>query len=577
MPESKKQPASTLRGLAAKTLLALLSPVLFLLLAEGFLRTSGLGYPTSFLLPVNIAGEPYWTSNPFYGYRFFHPLIARNPSPISVKQEKKDGTIRVIVLGESAAQGDPMLDYGMPRMLEKLLNEQAVASRYEVINAAMTAINSHVIVDIARDVLAAKPDIAVIYMGNNEVIGPYGPGTTFTAGKAANMLAPLRIKLTRLRLSQAALLLRRAPARGWSGLDMFKDLHLKQDDPSLAVMYRQFERNLERIIRNLQQNGTRVIVSTVAVNLADCPPFGGEGGAAMDRYRKGVEYEQQGDFEAARDAFKMARDLDTQRFRTDSKQNGIIRESARRANTELVDAEVLFDTVTKNGRPPGDELFLDHVHFTFEGTWQISRLIAAAILGTTPERMASLERSRELMFFTPWAERNQALIMLERRNQPPLSNQSNNQEQSIQLSETVRACADQIQQLDVRMIEAEFRKRYDESPDDFFLPFSWGAILMDHYRWHDAATILTNAMVRLPLHAETRMLPAMALAKSGRPEEAARVMAGASKQHGYYLAEYGAVVMRNLRRDGYESESETFRNALLQIVPRFVGQEQFEQ
>ena len=43
----------------------------------------------------------------------------------------------------------------------------------------MTAINSHVAVEIARDCAAHQPDLFVVYMGNNEVVGPFGPATVF--------------------------------------------------------------------------------------------------------------------------------------------------------------------------------------------------------------------------------------------------------------------------------------------------------------------------------------------------------------------------------------------------------------
>jgi hypothetical protein len=47
------------------------------------------------------------------------------------------------------------------------------------VNAAMTGINSHVILPIARDCGREDGDIWVIYMGNNEVVGPFGSGTVF--------------------------------------------------------------------------------------------------------------------------------------------------------------------------------------------------------------------------------------------------------------------------------------------------------------------------------------------------------------------------------------------------------------
>jgi lysophospholipase L1-like esterase len=87
--------------------------------------------------------------------------------------EKAAGTYRVVILGESAAEGTPNPSFGLGRMLEAMLRLEFPERRFEVINAAMTAINSHVIWLIAQDCRQLKPDLVVVYMGNNEVIGSF--------------------------------------------------------------------------------------------------------------------------------------------------------------------------------------------------------------------------------------------------------------------------------------------------------------------------------------------------------------------------------------------------------------------
>ena len=41
----------------------------------------------------------------------------------------------------------------------------------------MTSVNSHVVYQVAQTLPSESADVAVILMGNNEVVGPYGPGT----------------------------------------------------------------------------------------------------------------------------------------------------------------------------------------------------------------------------------------------------------------------------------------------------------------------------------------------------------------------------------------------------------------
>lgn len=81
------------------------------------------------------------------------------------------------MLGSSAAYGDPEPAYGFCRQLEVLLNEHAAGTSFEVVNAAVTAMNSHVARRITKDRAVHEPDLFIVFMGNNEVIGPYGPPT----------------------------------------------------------------------------------------------------------------------------------------------------------------------------------------------------------------------------------------------------------------------------------------------------------------------------------------------------------------------------------------------------------------
>ena len=107
-----------------------------------------------------------WIDNPFFGYRFFAPRLARTPPGAVIDREKPPGTIRVFVLGESAAMGDPLDEFGPARQLACLLEARYPGKRFEVVNAAMTAINSHVIAEIAREAAWLRPaDVGTVDEG----------------------------------------------------------------------------------------------------------------------------------------------------------------------------------------------------------------------------------------------------------------------------------------------------------------------------------------------------------------------------------------------------------------------------
>ena len=62
-----------------------------------------------------------------------------------------------------------------------MLRERFPAVKFEVVNTGSVAINSHVVLRIAQQLADQRPDLFIIYSGNNEVVGPYGPGTVLTS------------------------------------------------------------------------------------------------------------------------------------------------------------------------------------------------------------------------------------------------------------------------------------------------------------------------------------------------------------------------------------------------------------
>src|SRR5207244_13338225 len=134
----------------------------------GALRLSGFGYPTGFFLRNPAGPRGTFIENQRFGWRFFPRQIARAPDPLLVSQRKPENSVRIFVLGESAALGDPEPAYGFGRILEVLLEGRYPGRHFEVLNVSMTAINSHVILPIARDCAPLGADFWIIYMVNNE-------------------------------------------------------------------------------------------------------------------------------------------------------------------------------------------------------------------------------------------------------------------------------------------------------------------------------------------------------------------------------------------------------------------------
>ena len=134
-------------------------PLAMLALLELGLRLAGFGYPTGFLLGARPNGQKVFTQNNRFGWRFFGPRLSRTPRSFTMAQVKPPDTFRVFVFGESAAFGDPQPEYGLPRMLQAMLELRYPGVPFEVVNAAMTGINSHAVLPIARDCAKADADV----------------------------------------------------------------------------------------------------------------------------------------------------------------------------------------------------------------------------------------------------------------------------------------------------------------------------------------------------------------------------------------------------------------------------------
>lgn len=464
--------------------MAVLAPLAFLALAEGVLRGLGHGYPTSYFVP----GEEdpgRWVENPHFGRPHFPAGLLRVPPPTSIARQKPAGTYRILIFGESAAMGDPKPAFGVGRHLEVLLRERFAPTPFEVIPVAMTAINSHALVSMARQCASLDADCWIVFAGNNEMLGPFGAGTVL--GRRAPPWWWVRVSLAArsTRLGQA---LESATARlrgsttgssQWAGVRVLAGDSVAGDAPERARVQASFERNLRDIVRAGQAAHAQVLLSTVAVNLRDCGPFGShlrselpdsEREEWIRRYEAGRAALAAGDGSAAAEAFDRARaiddspaalhfesarawtlqsepaaaasaygravDRDTIPLRTDGPLNAIIRRVAAQTSATLIDGAAQLSERSPEG-VPGSEWFYEHVHFTPEGNDALARIFGEALMPLLPETVRALdtggwiapEACATRLALTPWARSAAVEIMLRRCVDAPFTNRVNHAEQ----------------------------------------------------------------------------------------------------------------------------------------------------
>ena len=483
---------------------AILVPVLLVGIIEVVLRFSGVGFSTELFVPCTLKGQPAACYNLFFPAPFFPPGMIKTPQAYAIPTEKPQGTFRIFVLGESAAMGDPDPAYAFSRYLEVMLRERFPAMKFEIVNTGSVAINSHVLLPIARDLAHYRPDVFIIYSGNNEVVGPYGPGTALTASGMNLEVIRSSIFFRATRIGQLVTKLG-TQKKEWGGMEMFLDKQLPASSPLMKPTYSNFESNLRDTVAAARNSGATVLVSTVATNLKDCGPFASmhrdglsqadlaawsqlvqEGGdlensksydAALQAYRSAARIDgqyaelefriartlwKQGDYQGAKEHYLRARDLDSLRFRADSEINSINRSVASSVSgVKLMDAEAILSQESPNGII-GNELLYDHVHLTPRGNYLLARAAFLQIASQLPSEggqsvtendVPAQAECEKLLALTNHDRSRITTEMLQRLQRPPFTNQIDHSDQVLRL-----------------MIDADASH---ESPDDTVAQYQW--------------------------------------------------------------------------------------------------------
>jgi len=548
-------------------------------LLEIGLRLAGYGYSTAFFKRIRVGNEEFLVDNDKFGWRFFPPELSRSPPPVRMRARKPPGAFRIFIFGESAALGDPQPAYSAGRYLQALLRERFPDCRFEMVCVAMTAINSHTVLPIARECARQSGDLWIIYMGNNEMVGPFGAITIFGSQSLPVGYVRLILAMEQTRLGQLLLSFSRKLSRvskygpAWGGMQMFMKNRLAPGDPRKEAVYRNFRRNLADILEAGRASGVPILLNTVAVNLKDCAPFASLADTtllATDRLacdalsREGAEADQQGNFTvaadrwaraagldahsaqlqfelgsslllltnfaAARQHLEQACDFDALPFRADSRINEAILETARAAKDRAValcDAAGLFETNSPQ-TVPGAEWFYEHVHFNFDGDYRLARAWADQVErflpGTATNRVAGGWASQALcerrLGLTDWNRSAVLADVLRRLAEPPFVGQLNHTQQVA----AIRSRLHEVRLRETKEAAAQAREVYlaalKESPDDHRLHENFAEFLEATGALDEAAAEWRRVRELIPHHHVAWFQEGRLLARRGKLQAA---------------------------------------------------------
>jgi tetratricopeptide (TPR) repeat protein len=611
-----------------RVLAAILSPILFLGLVELTLSLAGYGHAKSFFIRWKALGQTFYLANSHYGEHFVPKELSRTPEPC-VLGRKGDSTIRIFVLGSSAAYGDPEPAYGFCRQLECLLNEHAGGKSFEVVNAAVTAMNSHVVRRIAQDCARRQPDLFIVYMGNNEVVGPYGPptlpGSFYSSRRFINACITAK-KETRigqfLKNVIETLRAKGKPEKKWQGMESFLTSRIAADDPKLKDCYRHFRDNLDDIVRTARRCRARVILCTIPTNVRSCAPFGSEhkagltteeaaqwdqafqDGRALERARDfagavsayekagriddsyadlafctGKCLEALGKAEEAGRMFVEARDRDVLRFRADSSILRTLRETAQARATEgvrLLDLEAYL-AEKSHDHLLGDDLLVDHVHLNFRGNFLAACAAMQLIREMMPQAGLSepnrseeelLDLCRRRLLYDDHECYRMAMVMYRRKTVPPFAGQIDH---AVDLESLCQKLV-QLRRVEREIPESEaaFVDAIQRRPDDAYLTLRHGQFLAGTGRLRDAIEVYRKALDARPFDMRIRVALAQLLVQSTMKEEAVRLLTSKQTPDRYSRKDALLLLGAHCAAGGYIPEAAAIYEELSRIDPRNV-------
>ena len=383
-------------------------------------------------------------TDPYIGFTEIRPLfevnaeggeyeIASNRMPLFCEAKfpvtKADNEFRIFCIGGSTVQGRPFApDTSFPKWLQLRLEKLDASKKWTVVNCGGVSYASYRLVPIVKEVLEYKPDLIVLYTGQNEFLEdrtysqikklPSWIGRTHDRLSKVRTYSFLRASLMEVR-SRPVDPENVLPADVEARLDFRGGLEqYERDDDWRNNVIDHFEQNLNVMVRAAQAENVPLILCNPVTNLRDASPFKSQHSASMTdaelsdfesewksingetevemewlqiksklenlveinprhagvHYRLGQIYQQLGQFESAKRHLILAKEEDVCPLRIVEPMYAAIGRVAKLNGLPIVDVKAFFEGVAPDGIP-GRESMLDHVHPTIFGHQQISELL----------------------------------------------------------------------------------------------------------------------------------------------------------------------------------------------------------
>lgn len=323
-------------------------------------------------------------------------------------EEKRPGEFRVFVYGGSTVQGVPLPKIGFVNQLQYQLHKVFDYKDVKVFNLGWAGSNSTRIRYLISQTISQKPDLVIIYTGENEFIYPqldfYFLVRSATFVKNRSDLGKILLYLTKADQSQ----------HGQASTEKFPAYAANKLYVSLKMQI--FKNNLKAIVSTTKKHQVPLILAIPGHNIADWPPVRREmttqetPGIYQEGFQNVQKLISQKNFSAAEslvdfllsrfpnDAsllflkatilkvkgqpslviFEKAKDFDLVPWRTTTAYTNFIK-SQEGQNVWVIDFVQVFRKNSKD-QVPGFNFFLDGTHPNKEGAYLIAKTFSDFII-----------------------------------------------------------------------------------------------------------------------------------------------------------------------------------------------------
>ncbi|GAB1453734.1 hypothetical protein MASR2M47_37900 [Draconibacterium sp.] len=372
-----------------------LIPLIILLAIEGLLRLTGYGDNLDLFIKNPVQGyEKYMAVNPQVGKKYFQKFEYTSPPNDIFLAEKPESTFRIFVMGSSTVFGFPYeRNLMFSRILHNQLEDAYPNKKIEVVNTAITAINSFTLLDFTDQILKYKPDAILIYAGHNEFYGAFGIGSNETMSRNRELtqlhIALMDYKIYQLMrnliagVSQKMVSGNSDEVHGTLMKRMVADKDILLNSEEYKIAMERYRQNMGGILKKVQKKNVPVFFSEMVSNVKDLEPFNSISAdgleSAIDVFKEAQKAEAGGDFKTALELYYKAKDLDCIRFRAGEDVNTIINKLADEYKTYKIPMLKWFQDNSPN-KLIGNNLMTEHVHPNIDGNFLMAEAFYTEIL-----------------------------------------------------------------------------------------------------------------------------------------------------------------------------------------------------